>query len=69
MTFQASKKQDDEINLKNISIRSLLALMVVFLAACQKDDVDHPPYNELDSAKIITIQQLRAMYSGQPVRF
>jgi len=58
-----------KLNIKNISIRSLLALLVVFVAACQKDDVDHPPYNELDSGKIITIQQLRAMYSGQPVRF
>ncbi len=58
-----------KLKIKNISIRSLLALMVVFVAACQKDDVDHPPYNELDSTKIITIQQLRAMHSGQPVRF
>ncbi|MBW6498335.1 MAG: choice-of-anchor J domain-containing protein [Bacteroidales bacterium] len=58
-----------KLNIRNISIRSLLALLVVFVAACQKDDVDHPPFNELDSGKIITIQQLRAMYSGQPVRF
>lgn len=58
-----------KLNIRNISIRLLLALLVVFVAACQKDDVDHPPYNELDSGSIITIQQLRAMYSGQPVRF
>lgn len=57
-----------KFNFKNISIRSILAIMVLFFAACQKQEVDHPPLNNLDPNMVITIQELRAMYSGQALR-
>lgn len=58
-----------KFNFKNISIRSILAIMVLFFAACQKQEVDHPPLNNLDPNMVITIKELRAMHSGQALRF
>lgn len=46
-----------------------MVLLILAFSGCQKDDVDHPPLNEIDQDKIITIQELRAMYTGQPVSF
>lgn len=55
--------------MKNIRITALLALLTLAFAGCQKDDVDHPPLNEIDQDKILTIQELRAMYTGFPISF
>lgn len=58
-----------KFNLRNIRIPALMVLLILAFSGCQKDDVDHPPLNEIDQDKIITIQELRAMYTGQPVSF
>ncbi|MEE4176426.1 MAG: DUF5689 domain-containing protein [Bacteroides sp.] len=56
-------------NLKNISIPAFVAFLLLAFAGCQKDDVDHPPLNEIDQDKILTIQELRDLYTGQSVHF
>lgn len=58
-----------KFNLRNIRIPALMVLLILAFSGCQKDDVDHPPLNEIDQDKIINIQELRAMYTGQPVSF
>lgn len=53
---------------KKTTIPGLIALTLFFSAGCSKEEVDHPPVNTLDPGKVITIQELRSMYAGQPVR-
>jgi hypothetical protein len=43
------------------------ALLLGFLPSCEQDPLDSPPLNELDGT--LTLSELRALYSGQPVHF
>lgn len=48
---------------------ALLILVILAFAGCQKDDFDQPPLNEIDQNKILTIQELRSLFTGVPVSF
>jgi hypothetical protein len=69
MTFTASKYFIMKKLMQHTSIAVLLGLIIMLAAACQKQEIDHPPLNELNPANVITIAELRALHTGQPLAF
>lgn len=69
MTFSASKFIIMKKLMQNTRIAVLLGFIIILAAACQKQEIDHPPLNELNPGKVITIAELRALYTGQPLAF
>lgn len=47
----------------------LIALVIITAISCRKREFDEPPIKEIPEGKILTIQELRDMFQGSPVRF
>ncbi|MFB6258029.1 MAG: DUF5689 domain-containing protein [Flavobacteriales bacterium] len=50
------------------SITSLLFLLTLFIASCEPE-FDKPPVDGIEKGDVLTIQDLRDMYNGNPIRF
>lgn len=46
----------------------LVAVLIVF-SACRKREFDEPPIKEIPEGQILTVQELRDLHEGSPVRF